>query len=71
MTIDKTMNRVLLSARRHCKITNRGNVERIVANYIKGNYKSDTRAYGSYFSKKHTTVDFYEMATGEKLEGNN
>ena len=57
------------SNQRFCNNSRRGNVKRIVTNYIKGYYGSDIRAYASDFSKEHITVDLYEMATGKKLEG--
>lgn len=71
MTLSKSWHISLRAPRAIWKKTNRAHVERIVSNYIKGDYKSNTRAYGSDFSKKHTTVDLYEMVTGEKLEGGN
>lgn len=70
MTVENISRFKLLKGRLFQK-SSRANVERIVSNYIRGKYKSDTHAYASDFSKEHTTVDLYELVTGKKLEGKN
>ena len=40
---------------------------RIVADYIKGKYKSNIRRYAKRFSKVHQVIDLYELVTGKKL----
>ncbi len=67
MTIAAFLKNNRILAKKNPKITERAKMERIVAAYFKGEYRT-VRDYAADFSKEHKPVDLYEMATGKKLE---